>query len=289
MSEDGSSQKRTVAEVVTEEGGFCEGFVDLRSRLHYPDSAMRWFLGLLLLSLVFVGGCTSWFDSNARLFEDPNLERVVREAIQKPTGELRPEDLPGLRRLKAEGLGIVSLKGIQHCIDLEHIRLDDNQIINVRPLSSLSRLTLLHLDNNRIVDISPLFGLTNLEELFLDGNIVDIRGLPRLRHLNALSLENCRISDISPLAGLTNLIWLTLGNNQIVDISVLSNFTKLSLLSLDNNKIVDINALVENRGLPGAWIDIRHNNLDLTPGSSDMKNIEALLDQGTAVDYEPQN
>lgn len=250
---------------------------------------MRRSLWLLLVSLLFVGGCTFWPDPNARLFEDPNLERAVREAIQKPTGELRPEDLPGLTRLTAKGVGIVSLEGIQHCIDLEHIRLDDNQIVSIRPLSNLSRLILLHLDNNRIVDISPLFSLTNLEELFLDGAIVDVRELLRFTHLNALSLENCSISDISPLAGLTNLIWLTLGNNEIVDISVLSNFTKLWILCLDNNKIVDIAALVDNPGLAGAWIDIRHNNLDLTPGSSDMKNIEALLDRGIAVDYEPQN
>ncbi len=38
----------------------------------------------------------------------------------------------------------------------------------------------------------------------------------------------------------------------------------------------------------GIKIDLRHNYLDLTPGSEDMSNINILNDRGVEVIYEPQ-
>jgi len=47
---------------------------------------------------------------------------------------------------------------------------------------------------------------------------------------------------------------------------------------------------VQNLGLDGGeGVDIRYNNLDLTPGSDDMNNINELISRGVRVDYKPQN
>ena len=128
---------------------------------------------------------------------------------------------------------------------------------------------MLYLGSNQIVDISPLSGLTNLTRLRLDDN---------------------QIVDISPLSSLTNLTMLLLNYNKIVGINSLSGLSNLSVLYLSNNQIVDILALVHNSGFGvGDSIDVRHNYLDLRPGSLDMVDIEALQGLGVHVDFSPQN
>jgi len=93
-----------------------------------------------------------------------------------------------------------------------------------------------------------------------------------------------QISDISPLAPLTNLHWLRAANNQISDISPLASHTNLVRLELHYNQISDISPLVENSGLSGN-LRLGGNNLDLSEGSEDLKNIRTLEERGVRVDY----
>jgi len=66
--------------------------------------------------------------------------------------------------------------------------------------------------------------------------------------------------------------------------------TNLTELYLQENQISDIRALVDNPGLDaGDRVDLRHNALDLTPGSPDMVDIEALQARRVRVSFEPQN
>jgi len=135
-------------------------------------------------------------------FPDPGLEAVIRAEVWRPTGDIYNSDLFGLTSLDASSQNITNLEGIQHCVDLT---------------------------------------------------------------------------------------WLALEDNQIVDISKLSGLTKLTVLGLCDNQIADISPLVNNSGLgAGDSVDLRHNCLDLTPGSPDMMNIHALEGRGVQVDYRPQ-
>ncbi|MEA1883948.1 MAG: hypothetical protein U9N62_05435 [Thermotogota bacterium] len=72
------------------------------------------------------------------------------------------------------------------------------------------------------------------------------------------------VKDITPVKNLTNVIWMYLNSNLIEDIT----------------PIVDglINTLKR--------LDIRDNELDLTPGSDDMINIQKLENAGIDVRYE---
>jgi len=127
----------------------------------------------------------------------------------------------------------------------------------------------LLLDENQISDITPLAGLTDLGGLFLTGN---------------------QISDITPLAGLTDLGGLFLTGNQISDITPLAGLTSLTHLNLESNQISDIAPLVSNAGIDsGDYVDVQRNYLTLIPSSADMQNIQALINRGIDVVYEPQN
>src|SRR4028119_446152 len=50
---------------------------------------------------------------------------------------------------------------------LTELSLFDNQIANLKPLSTLTNLTDLFLNNNQIANVKPLSGLTNLINLYL--------------------------------------------------------------------------------------------------------------------------
>ena len=132
--------------------------------------------------------------------------------------------------------------------DVVYLYLRFNQISDLTPLSSLTRLRWLYLNGNQITDLSPLKGLTSLEFLDLRENqITDITPIGNLTNLGGdfvgLFLSDNQITDLTPLSNLKKLNWLGLENNQITDISPLSGLGNLGLLYLQNNQVTDLTPL----------------------------------------------
>ena len=177
-------------------------------------------------------------------FEDYNLEQVVRETINKPSGPLYLSDVIGIRTLDAERRGIESLNGIQHLQNLQQLYLAHNQVSDISALQTLTNLQILYFNYNQVSDISALQNLTNLTSLvFGDNQVSDISALQNLTNLWWLKFWQNQVSDISALQNLTKLQSLDFRYNQVSDISVLQNLTNLQGLSFDNNQVSDISAL----------------------------------------------
>jgi hypothetical protein len=83
---------------------------------------------------------------------DAGLLAALREALNKPTGDLTLGDLRGLTSLSAPDRSIVDLRGLDLAINL----------------------TQLNLSSNQVMDFAPLASLANLEELILFGNPADL-------------------------------------------------------------------------------------------------------------------
>ncbi|AZR72907.1 hypothetical protein BBF96_05585 [Anoxybacter fermentans] len=203
------------------------------------------------------------------VFEDSNLEKAVRKAINKPVGSITKEDVKGLDSLDASVMEIKSLKGIENLTALTRLNLSRTGISDISNLSGLTNLKYLYLSYNEIKDITVLSNLKNLQEvnlsnnqinnvddlvwlagksltvLNLGGNLIsDIQKLSKLTTLEKLMLNNNNISDISALSLLTNLKELDLCGNQITSISALDKLKNLEKLNLSNNQISDITELV---------------------------------------------
>ena len=172
---------------------------------------------------------------------DAHLERAVRDELKFPDDRpMLPADMLGLRGLVAEHDDIESLKGLEHAVNLDTLKLAFNQISDISPLVGLVNLKILDLQHNQISDISPLARLVNLKLLRLQHNqISDISPLAGLLELQELFLGLNQISDISPLAGLLELHGLALNRNQISDISPLKGLVNLKRLNIDRNPILD--------------------------------------------------
>ena len=96
-------------------------------------------------------------------FKDINLERVIRNEINKPYGYVLNSDLEEITSLKASREAITSLEGIEHLKNLEQLYLDDNKISDISPLLNLTKLEYVVITGNDIKDYKNLEDLVSLE------------------------------------------------------------------------------------------------------------------------------
>lgn len=179
-------------------------------------------------------------------FKDNSLEKVIRTAINKPTGTLFKSDVVNITDLDSENYsGVITyLDGIENLINLNTLQLNNNKIKDISDLKSLSNLRVVYLNDNEISDISVLKYLPNIQYLELGNNgLTDITGVKSLTNLQHLELMNNSIKDVSPIKALANLQYLNLYNNQINDISAIKSLPGLQYLNLYNNGLSDISSL----------------------------------------------
>jgi hypothetical protein len=115
----------------------------------------------------------------------------------------------------------------------------------------------------------------------------------RVLHLGWNNLTNTSLEQI---ATLTQLLHLKLRNNPVSDITFIASLDQLINLDLASTAITDLGPL---RGLydagafrtsfDGRNIDIRHNNLDLRPGTANREVVDYLVDKGVFVRWQDGN
>jgi len=163
-----------------------------------------WFIVIFILPLI---SCvkpdnTGTSDSSNINIADMNLEIAIREAIDKPIGEISKEELEQLTKLSGSNMGIKSIEGIEYCINLKEIHLIGNEISNIDSLASLAddnNLIELGLDANNISNISPLRNFKSLEVLGLsDNKITDVTDLSNIDNIRFIGLMKNDISSLTP-------------------------------------------------------------------------------------------
>ena len=220
-----------------------------------PKKSIRNKVLAVLALLLLIPVCWLFSGTDTIVFNDPALEKAVREVINKPEGEVTTEDVRNVTELDLSEKGIKDISALAYFTDLQELELMENQVSDITPLQDLINLTYLDLDMNRIIDISPLQGLSNLTYLYLANNqISDISPLGGLTNLINLGLYTNQISDINPLQGLSNLSVLELANNEISNIRPLHGLINLYVLSLGGNQISDISPLQDLTNLTGLYL-----------------------------------
>jgi|GEM_PF-1277318 len=227
------------------------------------------------------------FEDAAITFPDTGLESAIRSELNKPVGDIYRTELIPITELQADSMGISDLTGLENCINLEVLSLENNQVIDLSPIAGLSiledlnlaknqvtnidaltglvKLWRLSLKENQIASITALSGLTNLQYLFCSDNpLADISPLVGLTKMVFLELMNNEISDISPLAGMVDLEYLFLWHKEISDVTPLSGLTKLKCLYVEFNELSDIGPLAGLTNLEQLYL--RSNDIsDVSP------------------------
>lgn len=180
----------------------------------------------------------------------------------EPTDSIlgKPRSLKGTPDFKfAVSRGIKSIKGLEYAVNLEKLKLNENEIKDISPLAGLKKLKYIEIQRNRIVDLTPLSGLTELVYLKLYNNLIeDVTPLAGLTKLKGLDLhynvtvggdENHKIiskgiTDISTVIdNMKELTFLDVSANRINSIKGLETLNKIKNLDLSGNNISDYTGL----------------------------------------------
>lgn len=145
-----------------------------------------------------ISGCCL-FQGSSIFFTDRALETAIRSTLGKPFFILCTGELDSITELTARGMGIVDLRGLEHCTSMVKLDLRDNKIISISPLRNLKNLVWLDLGNNYITDITPIAGMQYLEYLDISGPDNDIRDWsPLIANVNAGGLGPGDTVTLSP-------------------------------------------------------------------------------------------
>ncbi|MFA9458562.1 CotH kinase family protein [Halalkalibacter sp. AB-rgal2] len=183
-------------------------------------------LAMLIIAAIWLG---AFQIAPGSILQPSSFEEAIREELQLPQGEIRPNQLETIEALELRNAGISSIEGIEYFTSLKHLDLRDNEIVDLSPLEQLPQLEELNVRGNKIKDIESLSHLPHLIELNIrDNSIYDISPLSSLEHLTDLNARNNHISDLTPLSELSHLTErLYLQGNPIQDFSVIDHYFHL--------------------------------------------------------------
>lgn len=139
----------------------------------------------------------------------------------------------------------VGLKTVAYFSVFENARrmvLNGNQIADVAPLVSLSRISSLNLAGNQVATLADINRLLSLQSLNLNGNpISSLNGIAALQQLAAIQLSDTGVRNIRPLADLPSLVSARLDH---LDISYGDMEDYCLVRRLDSNALGDARAFM---------------------------------------------
>lgn len=202
------------------------------------------------------------------IFPDKNLEAVVRRSVFSKRGNDEPltaKDVEKVSTIEGKGKGIRDLRGLEACVSLALLDLEDNDIADIDPIMELTRLQSINLAKNRIGDLTAIKKLDRIQYLHLaDNRIVDLEPLSGLRNLRTLYLSNNKVRDLSPIASLEKIWSLSLDGNRVASLDPIRKMKWLSSLDVRGNGLSDIKPIVNLSELK--YLVIENNQLkELSP------------------------
>ncbi len=210
-----------------------------------------------------------------------------------PVGSLAVvENYPGLLELGAARAGVTDLSSLMGKA-LTYLWLNGNETLeDFSVLSGMNTLEALLVGGTGFGDEEmPLLAtMTALKRLQLWTNDVSDISVVANLELEELDIGGTDVRNLSPLHDRTGIITFTAYGLELenADIDFLRDFMQLESLRLEGNHLTDISALVENMGIgDGDVLNVSNNLLNLSDASV-QADIQALLDRGVNLTYEPQ-
>jgi Leucine-rich repeat (LRR) protein len=160
-------------------------------------------------------------ESDVPLIPDAALAGALRKELALGAEEITFESLKRLRNLDAQGQGISNLSGLEHCINLTGLSLEDNNVIDVRPISSLLELEILSLNANPVSDLTPIANLIELRALFIGKTNID--NLKFATNLRKLELFSFPFSKVTSLVDLYLSVLITKDNERLQRVFAFGN------------------------------------------------------------------
>ena len=233
-------------------------------------------------------------------FQDPEFERMVRDAMGKADGEAvyKPE-LDTITRLNMR-FGIadftedvlppvmgyrqekpLDLSDLTLFPNLSYVSITDMDCTGFEALHGLPKLRKLTLIDAGVNDCCVLENLS-LESLSLARNSIDdFSALATMMGLKSLNLYMTGLDSLELLSNLKNLELLVVGDNPISDLEPVKGMTNLRYLSIQNTGVQSLEALRHLERLETLNIS-ELGSISLEPLYGH-KNLREIMTQGTEI------
>ncbi|MFW6026549.1 MAG: leucine-rich repeat protein [Candidatus Woesearchaeota archaeon] len=135
----------------------------------------------------------------AIIIEDDNLEKVIREKINKPIVPLTHSDVEKIAKLDISGKEIKSVRGLENLSNLVELNASNNKIEEFSRFQKFYKLKKLDLSNNQILYDRYISdeNMPNLKHLVLTGNKLEkINYIATFKKLEYLDLRNNNIEKV---------------------------------------------------------------------------------------------
>ena len=170
--------------------------------------------------------------------------------------------LTTLETLEIENTHLKEIKPIEQLINLKTLEFDHNKIESLpKNIGNLKKLERLTFSYNNIVDLKPLISLTNLNTLaFTNNQVDDISPIKNMTKISIINFSENNIKDISAIESFSELKSLGANDNKIEILPDFKNFGKLQYIYLDFNNISSLPNLKGLDSLDEMWL--AYNNLN---------------------------
>ncbi|HEY8500567.1 MAG TPA: leucine-rich repeat domain-containing protein [Clostridia bacterium] len=204
-------------------------------------------------------------------WKDAEFERLIREYLGKPGGDIHYDDVKLIKKIEIWG-EIIEKDGENLAASYWS---DGFQLRDGREGSKTGKIRSLA-DLEHFTSLKEL--TVNYQENLSISALEDTETIDWLKRLENLELVADNISDISPISGLIALEWLELGYNNITDISPISMLIELEYVSLNNNEqLASAEALRGLRKLSSVSISqINTVDLNVFAGMPELKSMHLV-------------
>lgn len=189
-------------------------------------------------------------------FEDPVMEQLVRNTLDKKEGEITDIDCEQITSLQS------------YKLQTEGMDYDEYQALKIHSLSDLkffpNLITLDLYKQPEIKDFSCITSCPMLNQLDIqECGISDISFLLDMPMVMYLYVSNNKLSNVDPLLQNKQLRYLAINGNPIKDVSKLTSLENLYYLDFDADQTQNMEFLLQFKNLKDLSIS-RHDNADLS-------------------------
>lgn len=238
--------------------------------------------------------------SDPELKKEDHPEKKTALAIQDTLGGIndRCEDtvrhLELTDRINLSNKGISDISVLGEFRHIQQLRLGENYIRSLEPLSRLSALEILDLSDNPLVQFDPLSGMEKIGELDLSQKKQNLKLITDLIQKYKIEMGKTETSDILTQSQIHSLTWkamLKINDERggVDNLGFLKHCSHLTVLNLNYTSVVDLSPLKSCKNLrqisvAGLKIDdfsplFGHTGLmeiKLTPELIDQESLNAL-------------
>ncbi|KAL0044361.1 hypothetical protein WJX82_002138 [Trebouxia sp. C0006] len=194
----------------------------------------------------------------------------------------------GLVRLEATGNDLTSLAGLETCVGLTHLRLNQNKIESLHQVQRLSNLRGLYLADNHIAEFPH--HLPHLRELTVsDNQLTSLEGLQACPLLLGLAAQHNKITAFPAVLACLLLRMLNLNGNRIRSVSETPWLPHLIHLKLQDNLITHMGPLPNLPFIQSLDLSFNHiSEFGVVQTLASFQHLRSLRVNDNPVQHEPR-